>query len=568
MDKVGVLDLESFYPSKDRFALAMMLNNLLASPSFKAWLEGEPLDINNFLYNGTGKPRVSVFSIAHLSDSERMFFVAMLLNEILSWVRSQPGTGSLRAILYMDELFGYLPPTANPPSKAPLLTLLKQARAFGLGLVLSTQNPVDLDYKALSNAGTWFIGRLQTERDKERVMAALEGAAAGGKFDKARTERILAGLGQRVFYLHSVHEEEPIIFSTRWVLSYLAGPLTRDQVASLPANQITHKQTHNSDDNIKQDFDTIPKSRTDALNMAAPVLAPQIKQVYIPREGRAFENSVYTPYIIGIADVLYNNTKHKVTATKSYTLLAPLHEGPMALDWNEAQLIELNVRDLDERPIEGAAYANYPEAASNPRSYDNWQKQLNQFIRTNLTLKLFLSPTLKLVSEVGEEERDFRIRLQHLVHEQRDDALEAIRKKYGSKIGTLETRQRRAQQAVEKQSSMASQRKMDAAVSAGSAILGALFGRKNISATSISRVGTAVKSTSRALKSDQGINAAQETLQSIEAQLEDVQLELEQELEKISERYDMLKEKLDVVEVRATSSNITVQLVGLAWVPR
>jgi vacuolar-type H+-ATPase subunit I/STV1 len=240
----------------------------------------------------------------------------------------------------------------------------------------------------------------------------------------------------------------------------------------------------------------------------------------------------------------------------------------MALDWNEAQLIELNVRDLDERPIEGAAYANYPEAASNPRSYDNWQKQLNQFIRTNLTLKLFLSPTLKLVSEVGEEERDFRIRLQHLAHEQRDDALEAIRKKYGSKIGTLETRQRRAQQAVEKQSSMASQRKMDAAVSAGSAILGALFGRKNISATSISRVGTAVKSTSRALKSDQGINAAQETLQSIEAQLEDVQLELEQELEKISERYDMLKEKLDVVEVRATSSNITVQLVGLAWVPR
>ena len=215
MEKVGVLDLESFYPSKERFPLAMMLNNLIASPGFEAWMEGEALDVNRFFYNELGKPQVSIFSIAHLSDSERMFFVTMLLNEILGWVRSQPGTGSLRAILYMDELFGYLPPTANPPSKGPLLTLLKQARAFGLGLVLSTQNPVDLDYKALSNAGTWFIGRLQTERDKERVLAGLEGAAAGGTFDKARTEQILAGIGQRIFYLHSVHEDEPVIFNTR-----------------------------------------------------------------------------------------------------------------------------------------------------------------------------------------------------------------------------------------------------------------------------------------------------------------------------------------------------------------
>lgn len=241
MKQIGVMDMESFYPSKERFALAMLLNNLLASPSFKAWLEGDPLDVNRFLYDSTGKPRVSIFSIAHLPDSERMFFVTMLLNEILSWVRSQPGTGSLRAILYMDELFGYLPPTANPPSKAPLLTLLKQARAYGLGIILSTQNPVDLDYKALSNAGTWFIGRLQTERDKERVIEGLEGAAAGGNFDRQRTEQILAGLGQRVFYLHSVHESEPAIFTTRWTLSYLAGPLTREQITALSAKKALSK---------------------------------------------------------------------------------------------------------------------------------------------------------------------------------------------------------------------------------------------------------------------------------------------------------------------------------------
>lgn len=569
IDKIGIMDLESFYPSKERFSLAMMFNNLLASPSFKAWLEGVPLDVNRFLYDETGKPRVSVFSIAHLSDSERMFFVTMLLNEVLSWVRSQPGTGSLRALLYMDEMFGFLPPTANPPSKAPLLTLLKQARAFGLGLVLSTQNPVDLDYKALSNAGTWFIGRLQTERDKERVMAGLEGVAAGGNFDRARTERILAGLGQRIFYLHSVHEDEPVIFSTRWVLSYLAGPLTREQIASLPSNKEIHESPGNYDDNIflKQDFDSIPKSKSEAVNLMAPVLAPQIKQVYLPMKRGTAKNMVYVPSVIGIADVLYNSAKHGVAASKSYTLLAPIHEGPIALDWSEAELIELSPRDLDEKPIEGASYASYPEAASNTRSYDNWSKLLNQFIRTNLSLRLFSSPTLKVISEIGEDERDFRIRLHHLAHEYRDEALEVIKKKYASKIDILENKQMRAMQTVEKQNAMAAQKKMDAAVSAGNAILGALMGRKSISATSISKVGTAVKSTSRALKSDQGINAAQETLQSIELQLEKMQGELEQELEKISEKYDMLQEKLENVEIRATSGNITVHLVGLAWVP-
>ena len=237
MERVGVLDVDTFYPPKERFGLAMKLNNLLAAPGFEAWMEGEPLDVGSFLYDSSGKPRISIFSIAHLSESERMFFVSMLLNEMVAWVRTQSGTTSLRAILYMDEVFGYLPPTANPPSKTPMLTLLKQARAYGLGVVLSTQNPVDLDYKALSNTGTWFIGRLQTERDKMRVLEGLEGAAAGGDFDKNRMEQILAGLGKRVFLLHNVHEDQPTVFHTRWALSYLAGPLTRQQIGTLMADR-------------------------------------------------------------------------------------------------------------------------------------------------------------------------------------------------------------------------------------------------------------------------------------------------------------------------------------------
>ena len=213
----------------------MQLNNLLASPGFSAWLEGEALDVGQMLHSPGGKPRLAIFSIAHLNDAERMFFVTLLLSQTLGWVRAQSGTTSLRAILYMDEIFGYFPPVANPPSKQPLLTLLKQARAFGLGVVLATQNPVDLDYKGLANTGTWFIGRLQTERDKARVLEGLEGAAAssGKKFDKQGMEQTLAGLGNRVFLLNNVHEDAPEVFQTRWTLSYLRGPLTRTQIKTL-----------------------------------------------------------------------------------------------------------------------------------------------------------------------------------------------------------------------------------------------------------------------------------------------------------------------------------------------
>src|SRR5210317_1069527 len=230
------MDLEFFFPAKDRLALAMRINNLLAAPGFESWMEGDPMDIGHMLHTPQGKPRASIFTISHLSDAERMFFVTMLLNEILGWMRTQPGTSSLRAILYMDEIFGYMPPVANPPSKKLFLTLLKQARAYGLGLVLSTQNPVDLDYKGLSNTGTWFIGRLQTERDKARVMEGLEGAAHGGRFDRQKMEQTLAGLGKRRFLLHNVHEDEAVVFNTRWVMSYLAGPLTRDSIKTLMSN--------------------------------------------------------------------------------------------------------------------------------------------------------------------------------------------------------------------------------------------------------------------------------------------------------------------------------------------
>jgi hypothetical protein len=235
MGRIGALDVEKFYPTKDREDLALRINGLIAAPGFAGWLQGEALDIGAFFRSSTGKPRVSIFAIAHLSDAERMFFVALLLNEIYGWIRTQSGTTSLRAILYMDEIFGFFPPVAEPPSKRPMLNLLKQARAFGLGVVLATQNPVDLDYKGLANTGTWFLGRLQTDRDKQRVLDGLEGAAAAqsAAFDRKPMEELLAGLTNRVFLMNDVHEDGPVVLESRWAMSYLRGPLTRDQIKVL-----------------------------------------------------------------------------------------------------------------------------------------------------------------------------------------------------------------------------------------------------------------------------------------------------------------------------------------------
>lgn len=554
MKQVGVLDLESFYPTKDRLTLAMQLNNVLASPSFKSWLEGEALDVANFLYNPSGKPCVSVFSIAHLSDSERMFFVTMLLNEVISWMRSQPGTGSLRAMLYMDELFGFLPPVANPPSKTPLLTLLKQARAYGLGLVLSTQNPVDLDYKALSNTGTWLIGRLQTQRDIERLIAGLEGLASDKPFNRGETERLIAGLSQRQFYLHSVHEANPTLFSTRWVLSYLAGPMTRDQIASL-------NQTPSTTQHAFQ-----PQKTTQSSSQ--PILSAQIPQVYCPPQQYSTSSLTYEPYCIGVGDVFYQSAKHNVSLNQNVVFLAPIHDGVISVDWSEAKKVNLSLKDISRQKPDNAVFEAYPQAASNLKNYDLWEKSLNQFIRTNVSLKLFYSPKLKLLSHVSEDQRDFVIRLQHSAHEARDEAIEALKKKYATRMNTLEDRLRRAQQAVEKQSTLANQKKMDAMVSTGTAIFSALFGSKKISATSITRVGSAMKSSSKALKSGQGIEQAQETLESVQNQLQELSQELENQVLKISDDYDVTTDHLEEVEIRATSNNISIPLVALAWVPK
>ena len=584
--RLGVMEIDAFYPANERFALAMKLNNLLASPGFAAWRTGEPIDAARLLYTETGKPRVSVISIAHLSDAERMFFVTLLLSDLLGWMRAQPGTSTLRAILYMDELQGYMPPVANPPSKPLFLTLLKQARAYGLGLVLATQNPVDLDYKGLANSGTWFIGRLQTERDQARVMDALAGVAAGERFDRARTERILAGLGKRRFLLHDVHEDHAVVFETRWTLSYLAGPLTREQIRTLSpgaardaasspavgagvASVVAHSAAAGPDAALGP---TPEASRGDAMagaTDAPPVLPPGVDQYFLPagNDARA-THVVYEPRLLGAAEVAWSSSRHAINTTRRMIFAAPLIARPLAVDWSTAESLAVDADALETKGRDGARYLPIPGGLGDAKTVDSWKQVFARWLRQSQPLRLRYSPTLKLTSKAGESERDFRIRLQDHASAQRDAAVAKLRKKYAPKKAALEERLRRAQSIVAREREQESGQKLDAAVSFGTAVLGALLGRKALGVGTASRMGTAVRSAGRVARQHSDVARAEETAETMRAQLIELDAEAESELAGLAAGFDAQSEMLEEILINLRAGDVQVRFVALGWVPR
>lgn len=569
VSKIGVMDVESFFPSKDRFALAMKLNNLLAAPGFQAWLEGEALDIQSLLYTPAGKPRHAIFSIAHLNDVERMFFVTLLLSQMVGWMRAQSGTTSLRALLYMDEIFGYFPPVANPPSKLPLMTLLKQARAFGLGVVLATQNPVDLDYKGLANAGTWFIGRLQTERDKARVLEGLEGAStsAGKKFDKSRMEQTLAGLGNRIFLMNNVHEDEPVVFETRWCLSYLRGPLTRTQIKVLM--DPVRGQASGLRDEKKGMSTSTPVASRLTPHASRPMLPPDVPQHFVPLRGTKPDGGelVYVPMLLGSSQVRFSDSKIGIDSTRDLTVLASIAEGAVAVDWDRAAAVELAVADLERDPEEGARFLAPPASAGKAKSYADWSKEFGGWLFRTQKVELFRSPGTKEVSKPGESERDFRVRLQQTGREQRDKGLEALRLKYAPKIATLQDRIRRAELQKEKQQAESRSSQVQAAISVGASILGAFLGRKTISVSNIGRATTAVRSAGRVMKESKDVGVAEENVAALRRQLADLEAQFKSESDALAAATDPLNEKLETIVVKPTKANIAVKLVTLAWTP-
>ena len=554
-DTIGVFDLESFYPAKERTELALRINGLLAAPGFEAWLAGDPLDVQQLLYTKDGKPRISIISIAHLNDAERMFVVTLIANEVVAWMRRQPGTTSLRALLYMDEVFGFFPPSAMPPSKLPLLTLMKQARAFGIGVVLATQNPVDLDYKGLGNAGTWFIGRLQTERDKARVVEGLLGSEASGGLDKAGFEALMSNLTQRTFLMRNVHDDAPVMFRTRWAMSYLRGPLTLAEIKRVMPRDKGAPVTAPA-------APTTPEAASTRASGRRPVVQHGVVERFVAASGP--ETPHYRPHIGARVRTHFVDARAGIDHWQSSYYLAPIHSsGP---DWNEAEARSEPGPKFADTPATGATFNDAPAAVLSARDHKRWAGALEDHVYRNASLELPSCPALKLTATAGMSEGEFRSRLALALREKRDAAVEALRKKYGTKLSALEDRERRALQKVEKEKAQASDKTLSTALSVGGSLLGALFGGGR-RGSAISKASSAARRVSGASKERADVAHAEADVEAIRNQLEALNAELEAEVARLESEFDPATIAVETASVKPRKADIAVEDMALVWVP-
>lgn len=573
ISRIGALDVDSFFPAKERFAFAMSINNLIAAPGFDAWLKGPPLSIDRFLYSQQGKPKISIFSIAHLSDAERMFFVSLLLSQFVSWMRGQSGTTSLRAILYMDEIFGFFPPISNPPSKIPLLTLLKQARAFGIGIMLASQNPVDLDYKGLSNAGTWFIGRLQTERDKLRVLDGLEGAASetGNKFDRGAMERTLSALARRIFLVNNVHADKQEIIETRWSLSYLRGPLTKTEIKKLMAERegavgVVSATSENAPMPTIASSPPAPSAVSNEISNAKPSLPPGVQEYFIV-PASADREVIYKPMLLGAASVRFADSKTKVDVTVEKTFITTIGDGAQPVNWSDASVQRIDTGDLKQTPPEKARFETPAPAASKPQSYKDWSKDFVSWLCGSQKFHLLRSPSTGELSQPLESERQFRMRLNDAATEARDKAVEQLRQKYAPKVTSLQDKILQAEQRVEREREEEKEQEMQAAISIGATILGAFAGRKTISRSTVSKASSAARGAARANQQKAEVARAQQTLDSLREQFQQLQDQFARETNDLRQKYQASTEALEMVSLAPKKTNVNVHLVTLVWAP-
>jgi len=564
--KIGVIDLDSFYPASDRVKLAMSLNNLLASPAFAGWLDGQTLDIKGLLYTSEGKPRLSILSIAHLNDSERMFFVTIFLGELLAWMRAQPGTGSLRALFYMDEVYGYFPPSAKPPSKPPMLTLLKQARAFGLGIVLATQNPVDLDYKGLSNMGTWFLGRLQTQRDKDRVLDGLEGASMqqGSAFDRQTMERSLSALGNRVFLMNNVHDDGPTVFQSRWALSYLRGPLSRDQISKLMAHKRKQPQPSASSRQAAGSLST-----AGGESNTRPIVPADVTEKFlIPTKiAGAKARMVYRPAILSQSSIHFVKSSADVDYWQDVQLLVDIDQEVPDPLWEKAKRIEPDVLQLGNQPEDAFAYAELPVALSASKNYASWEKSLKEYFFRHTQCTVYTCKALKQTSAPGVAEMDARIEFSHKAKELRDQAIDKLKIKFGDKIRSFQTRILASQQKLEREKEQANAKQMEGFFNIGTTILGALLGNKIASSTNVTRAASAVKGMGKAAAQKGDVMRAQESYEELMAAKDELERECQDEIEIVTSQFSVENLALEAIDIPIRKADTKTKLLALVWVP-
>jgi hypothetical protein len=562
--RVGMLELDSFMSADARAKLAMSINNLLASPTFANWLEGEPLDIKRLLYTADGRPRLSILSIAHLNDAERMFFVTLLLGELLTWMRSQPGTSSLRALFYMDEVFGYFPPNAKPPTKQPMLTLLKQARAYGLGIVLATQNPVDLDYKGLSNIGTWFLGRLQTERDKLRVLDGLEGAAlqSGSTFDRGQMDQLLSSLGNRVFLLNNVHDDSPSVFQSRWALSYLRGPLSRQQIQTLMKNRTTAAENRDIEK---------PKSsfNVNTSGDSRPMIPNGVVELFwVPsRLARNATKIVYRPTILGQASQHFVKATSKVDLWQDYSFMIRLDNELADSPWEGAESLGDGQLQLGTQAEAGVAFSVLPDGAVNAAGFKKLETEFKNYLYRHESLNLFFCKALNKTSSPGESEADFRVALDIAARELRDTEIEKLKNKFSTKLQSLKNRIQTAEQRVQQKAEVAKRHKLESILNIGTSLLGAVLGNKLASKTNLSKAGTAAKTLGRTAQKQGDVARAEESLESLQQQYDELSQQFQNEVDEIENKLNAHSLELETIDIPSKKSDIRLNRLALVWIP-
>jgi len=575
--KLGVFDVDAFFPGKERFELSLALNSIIAAPSFENWLEGQPLDIGTILRRSDGKPRVSIFYIAHLSDAERMFFVSLLLTQVEAWTRRQTGTTSLRAILYFDEVFGFFPPhPASPPSKVPLLRLLKQARAFGLGVMLTTQNPVDLDYKGLTNAGTWFIGKLQTDRDKQRLLEGLEGVDLGPRADRSYFDRLISSLESRVFILHNVHASKPITFMTRWAMSYLRGPLTKRQIRELMAPRkeeggvaspaVQEKQPIRPAD--QSGFSTVPTQLGQDIPQYFLLEDTPVERAVRREEERRNTSlrvesalRVYEPAIVAQATVHFQDSRKGVDASETRGELIPLPAELGSVIWGSS-VVTIDPLELQRNPPADARFAELSASLGDAKRWRTLKEDFVNHLYRNARLTLLYNKALRIYSEVGEAQGRFVQRCQEEAARFAAKQREKLDAKFESRLARIEDRLDREERELRADQVEYEGRKREETLSGAESLIRLL---KRRSLTTALSSGSRRRRLTEKARAD--VEESEKGIKDVKKEAGDLRREWDEALADLEAQAASQARDLEEVEIKPRKSDIDLAVFGLAWVP-
>ena len=573
--KLGVLELDSFFPQKERQDLSILLNNILAAPTFQSWIEGEPLDINGLLYGPDGKPRHSVFYIAHLADAERMFFVTLLYAAVETWMRTQKGSNTLRAIMYFDEIYGYLPPVKNPPSKTPMLRMLKQARAFGVGQVLVTQNPVDVDYKALSNAGTWFIGKLQTEQDKNRLLDGLEGAAPG--LDRKTYDKLISTLDKRVFLLHNVHEDQPVLFHTRWAMNYLTGPLTRVQIPVLNKLAGVQSSTDSQAERSPQRATGQSPSRTPGSGGTStrPNVPSGTDEYFLPNNlsflkavdqaglaspGEVDYSVLYKPVLIAQASIRFLKRNYNLDYDLVTATLVKEADQQGRVRWDDWISDPIDRDALEPGPRPEARFVELVSPLSDGSRLREIETDFNDWIYHSVTASIRANETLEVYAGPQVSQGDFRRMCTEAAEKSLRDEKEKTNSSYDKKLASIKDRLLREERELDEDQAELSQRKIEEVGTHAENLISLLAGRQRRMTTSL----TKRRMTSQA-KAD-----VQESLDSIEQykkEIEDLERERVDSLGKVDKKFQEILESETIIPITPYKKDILMEIFGVGWFP-